>query len=214
MSDRNKPLYEVKVGEQVTIEDINQLVRWARRNTILPMGNRGIQVRRSVNGTTLDAQPSQRAIGIVDSTIGPGSISSGIITFGTGTAYRQAVTAAGLSVQLDTGAAISVYGITPIAAGCPCWLEEDMAGNWIAFPMGQSVYTCQFASTLVAATGTYPSITPSSTTVTVYQAVGGSLVGLGTCEVYNFTATAFAASKTTTLGANGDGTFYVIEQDC
>lgn len=75
---------------------------------------------------------------------------------------------------------------------------------------------CQLPSSLAAATGTFPSITPSSVTgVTIYRPVNGALVALpGTWKVYNFSGTALVTGKKTEVSACGDGTFQVVVQDC
>lgn len=75
---------------------------------------------------------------------------------------------------------------------------------------------CQFASTVGAATGTWPNLTPGSATgVTLYRSVNGALVAIpGTWTVYNYYKTAFNAAKTTEVSACGDGTFQTVNQDC
>lgn len=73
---------------------------------------------------------------------------------------------------------------------------------------------CRLGGSLAAATGTWPSLTPASTTVTAYRSSGGSLTSLGTVTIYNWRNVAWAASKTTYLVGNPDGSYDVVDQDC
>jgi hypothetical protein len=76
--------------------------------------------------------------------------------------------------------------------------------------------TCYFADNLnlAGATGTWPSITPSSGSYTVYYANGGALVSLGSKIVYNFMPDGTDNTKRQILGKNADATFSVIAQSC
>lgn len=75
---------------------------------------------------------------------------------------------------------------------------------------------CQLPSSLGPATGTWPSLTPTSVSgVTIYRSVNGALVALsGTWKVYNWYAATFATGKTTAVSACGDGTFQTVNQNC
>ncbi len=69
--------------------------------------------------------------------------------------------------------------------------------------------------TLGAATGTWPSITPTSTTADVYKIVTGALVLVTAgATIYNFLPSATDSAKRQVLGVVGDGTFTVISQSC
>lgn len=78
------------------------------------------------------------------------------------------------------------------------------------------VLWCQLPSALNPATGTWPSLTPTSVSgVTIYRSVYGALVAIpGTWTVYNWYNATFATGKTTAVTACGDGTFQAIEQSC
>lgn len=78
------------------------------------------------------------------------------------------------------------------------------------------VLWCQLTSALNPATGTWPSITPTSVTgQTIYRLQRGQLVALpGTWTVYNVYPAQFLTGKTTAVSACGDGTFQVIDQNC
>lgn len=75
---------------------------------------------------------------------------------------------------------------------------------------------CQLASSLGPATGTWPSLTPTSVTgVTIYREQGGSLVALsGTFKLYNWRSVTWSAGKTTFVVPNGDNTWDIVDQDC
>lgn len=83
------------------------------------------------------------------------------------------------------------------------------------FPQTQGVYFCQPSGTPSGATGSWPSITPTSFTADVYMASFGALVKVATgATIYNFYAASLSASKTCSLIDNRDGTYTVIAQSC
>lgn len=68
---------------------------------------------------------------------------------------------------------------------------------------------------LTAATGTFPSITPTSTTAAVYVESGGSLVEVSaSATIYNFGPDATDSTKRQYLAPNGDGTYSLVGQSC
>ena len=78
-----------------------------------------------------------------------------------------------------------------------------------------SVGWVRLAGTLSPATGTWPSLSPTSVNATIYRSVSGALVAMnGTYTVYNWRNVTWAASKTTCVAPCGDGTWQVIDQDC
>lgn len=82
--------------------------------------------------------------------------------------------------------------------------------NWCLF---------QLSSTLSAATGTWPSITPTTqSNVSCYQpsTISGSssLQLIGTFTVQNWRNVSWSASKTSHGVLNGDGTVTILDQDC
>lgn len=81
---------------------------------------------------------------------------------------------------------------------------------------GSSHAFCQLSSSLGPATGTWPSITPTTRTgATVYADVNGTLTALpGTYTLRNWRDVTWAASKTTLLLPNSSGGFNVVDQDC
>ncbi len=75
-------------------------------------------------------------------------------------------------------------------------------------------FVCQGLG-LAAATGTWPSITPSSTTADVYRESGGGLTIAATAAtIYNFSPDATDSAKRQFLAGNGDGTYTVSTQSC
>jgi hypothetical protein len=76
-----------------------------------------------------------------------------------------------------------------------------------------AVYFC-LPTTLTGATGSWPSLTPTSQSLTVYQASGTSLTSLGTFTVYNWYPAAPAASKVCQVAPDGSGNFVVVAQSC
>lgn len=68
---------------------------------------------------------------------------------------------------------------------------------------------------LGAATGTWPSIAPTSTTADVYAESSGSLSKVASAAtVYNFGPDATDVTKRQYLASNGDGTYTVVGQSC
>jgi hypothetical protein len=66
-----------------------------------------------------------------------------------------------------------------------------------------------------AATGVWPSITPTSTTADVYKVAAGALVLVTAgATVYNFMPDATDATKRQILGSNGDGSYSALTQSC
>lgn len=80
---------------------------------------------------------------------------------------------------------------------------------------------CQLGSTLNAATGSWPSITPTSVNgVTLYRPstnTNGSQV-LNSIQtnatIYNWRSVTWNASKTTIVLLQGNGTWSILDQDC
>lgn len=74
---------------------------------------------------------------------------------------------------------------------------------------------CQLATTLNPATGTWPTLTPTSVTVNVYVGSSTGLTQVGTAgvKVYNFRNVTWAGSKTTRVEFNG-AVWEIMDQDC
>ena len=92
-----------------------------------------------------------------------------------------------------------------------------IAGNYwvLSSPGGGGHAWCHLGASLGPATGTWPTLTPTSASVTVYTSSGGSLsASTGTPIVYNWHNVTWAAGKTTYLAANPDGTYDIVDQDC
>ncbi len=127
-----KSLYQVKPEDDIKVEDLNQLVRHCLRMQPLPMQSRGIQIRQTPYGTIFEVQPAQRCLGITSGTISAATVASGVITLGTGSVVRQAITPAGLSEALDTVPVFNFSTTTGgISTGVNVWIEQDMGGNWV-----------------------------------------------------------------------------------
>lgn len=75
------------------------------------------------------------------------------------------------------------------------------------------VYFC-LPTSLGGATGTWPSLTPASQSLTVYLAQGTSLTSQGTFTVYNWLPAAPAASKVLEVTPDGAGNFVAVTQSC
>lgn len=72
-----------------------------------------------------------------------------------------------------------------------------------------------FPTSLAAATGTWPTITPASQSLAVYQVVSGALTSVSaSATVYNFYKAAATASRIASCVANGDGTYSLTAQSC
>jgi len=79
---------------------------------------------------------------------------------------------------------------------------------------GPSTAWCRLSSPLGAATGTWPSITPTSQAgIDVYVGTGSTPVKIGTFTVYNYRAVAWVTGKTTSLAIQQGG-WNVVDQDC
>lgn len=75
---------------------------------------------------------------------------------------------------------------------------------------------CQLSSSLGPATGTWPSLTPTTASgITIYRKSGNSLAAIpGTFTLYNWRNVTWSANKTMLVLPNGDGTWDIIDQDC
>jgi hypothetical protein len=78
---------------------------------------------------------------------------------------------------------------------------------------GAGVFFC-LPTSLGGATGSWPTLTPGSQSLTVYQVVGGALSSIGTATVKNFYPAATVASKVLEVTPNGDGTYSAVAQSC
>ena len=74
-------------------------------------------------------------------------------------------------------------------------------------------YFC-LPTALGGATGTWPTLTPGSQSLTVYQVVSGALSSVGTATVQNWYPAATVASKVLKVTPNGDGTYSAEAQSC
>lgn len=79
---------------------------------------------------------------------------------------------------------------------------------------GATVYFANNLS-LAGATGTWPTITPSSTTADVYKEVSGALALVAAAAtIYNFLPDATDPANRQVLGSNGDGSWSVQDESC
>lgn len=78
---------------------------------------------------------------------------------------------------------------------------------------GGGVYVC-YPTTIVGATGTFPSLVPSSQSLTVYQVQGTAITSVGTFTVYNWLPASPAASKVAYCLPDGAGNYVLIDQSC
>lgn len=95
-------------------------------------------------------------------------------------------------------------------------LKQDQFGNGTPFGGGgggSGAFYC-LPTSLAGATGSWPSLTPGSQSLTVYQVVSGALLSLGSATVYNFYPSAAAASKVAKVSPVGDGTYALEAQSC
>lgn len=87
-------------------------------------------------------------------------------------------------------------------------------GQWQ--PQGSASGGGYFAmpTTLGPATGSWPSLTPGSQSLTVYQATGTTLSSTGTFTVYNWYLSTPVASKIIQVTPDGAGNFVLVAQSC
>lgn len=79
----------------------------------------------------------------------------------------------------------------------------------------QSAYwTMSPSGGMAASSGTFPTITPTTATLTVYQDVGGTLTAAGTAVCRWFYRDALAQYKLLALQPNGDGSFDILASSC
>jgi hypothetical protein len=78
---------------------------------------------------------------------------------------------------------------------------------------GVGAYFC-LPTSLGGASGTWPTLTPGSQSLTIYQVVSGALSSVGTATVYNFYPAATVASKVLQVEPNGDGSYSAVAQSC
>ena len=90
------------------------------------------------------------------------------------------------------------------------WATQGMGGGGGA---GGGVFFC-LPTALGGATGTWPSLTPASQSLAIYQAQGTSFISLGTATVYNWLPAATVASKVCVVLPDGAGNYIVISQSC
>jgi hypothetical protein len=69
-------------------------------------------------------------------------------------------------------------------------------------------------TSLGGATGSWPSLTPASQSLTIYQVSSGSLSSIGTATVYNFYPSATVASKVLFVVPDGSGGYVAVSQSC
>ena len=75
------------------------------------------------------------------------------------------------------------------------------------------VFFC-LPTTLGGATGSWPSLTPSSQNLTVYMVSGTTISSVGTFTVYNWYPAAPAASKVLLVLPDGSGNYVAVGQSC
>lgn len=79
---------------------------------------------------------------------------------------------------------------------------------------GAATAYCRLSSSLGPATGSWPSLTPTSQAgIDVYIGSGSAPVKIGTFTVYNYRNVTWATAKTTFLALQG-GIWNVVDQDC
>ena len=100
-----------------------------------------------------------------------------------------------------------------IASGSYVTILKIAGAYWVVSAAPGHAW-CHLASSLGPATGTWPSLTPTSQLVTAYSSAGGALTSLGSATAYNWRNVTWATGKTTYLAANPDGTYDVVDQDC
>lgn len=125
------------------------------------------------------------------------------------------ISAAKLRKMVEHMVRITIQQPQPGAGGLE--VVQDAAGTRLRVivpPTGWAL--CQLGSSLGPATGTWPSLTPTTQTgVNLYQPLGGSLVKIASSQkIYNWRNVTWAASKTTLVLVAGDGTWAVEDQDC
>jgi hypothetical protein len=90
------------------------------------------------------------------------------------------------------------------------WATQGMGGGGGG---GGGVFFC-LPTALGGATGAWPSLTPASQSLAIYQAAGASLTSLGSFTVYNYFPAAPAASKVLLVLPDGSGNYVAVSQSC
>lgn len=118
---------------------------------------------------------------------------------------------------------MAVYSILPyaLASGSTSYIFaiEMSSTLWVVATGGSSSAAwglCQLSSTLAAATGTWPSITPQTqSSISIYEPASGSLSLISSSSViYNWRNVSWAAAKTSYVTKGLDGTWSIVDQDC
>ena len=83
-------------------------------------------------------------------------------------------------------------------------------------PQGSAAGAAYFClpTSLAGASGSWPSLTPGSQSLTVYQVQGTTITSQGTFTVYNWYPAAAAASKVLQVTPDGAGNFVAVAQSC
>jgi hypothetical protein len=197
---------DFKPGDVLRAEDLQALADAIRNPAARFVGGTNVHASQERDGSFSLSVPQRSLFLAVAGSI---TARSGT-TLGKGPATMQANidgTATPYALTLD------VYNATPsaIAAGDYIFVEEATDGSYYAIPItGMTDGFCRLASSLGPATGTWPSITPTTQSgVTIYQ----SGASLGTATVYNYRNVTWATGKTTYVTLSG-GIWKVVDQDC
>jgi hypothetical protein len=208
-------------GDELTWSWLNSLVSWCQRNTINLGACSGLSAVPTPQGIALavsglmGAQVAYTKTAITASTAG---VSGGAP--GQGTAYFANFD--GTNLNLDNAAttnAVTVYNLQDesVDAGTYIWIQQDPAGFWWVTDFGATgeAFFCQPSSAVSGATGSFPSLTPTSFTATVYQMQTGTLTSFETgATVWNGFPAALVASKVCFVTPDGAGDWVVISQSC
>lgn len=138
-------------------------------------------------------------------------------TPGTGTAKVETWNGSALA---DLGGPVSftVYSVlpAPIASGAYVNILRIAGNYWIVTPPLAATVDlwCRLSGSLGPATGTWPSLTATTTTADVYQGSGTGLAPVASgATIYNRRDVTWAAGKTTFLVPSGGG-YAIVDQDC
>lgn len=205
---------DFRPGDVLKAETIQEL--WRRSEPPDIRGSGGVSVR---SGRAINIAGIRRGAFLAKVT-GSGITALSGTTPGTGTVDVLIESdATGTETIVDSGQVATVFNFTGQAylAGTYCWVAEDEAGTlWVV--TGTTVpghFWCQLSGSLGPATGTWPSITATSTTANVYVGSSTSLtLYASSATIYNRRNVTWAASKTTLLLPNADGSYDIDDQDC
>ena len=203
---------DFKPGDELLASTINALIEGQQSGSSFTVkGGARISVRQSGNGVQITgsrAGPLRPCTVTTALTTTTGMSAVGVVEL-----YVLLPSTGALTDSAVALSQVNSYGAFP--AGTKGFVVYDQDGwPWFLEGSAGGAYFC-LPTTLGAATGSWPSLTPGSQAgLTVYQASGTSLTSLGTFTVYNWFPATPAASKVLMVFPDDDGNFVAGPQSC